>query len=239
MTDEQYERWKDFAQRMARTAFKGQRRPCTRDIVGMVQEFFDDIDSGSMGLDRAYLAVVEDWDGWYEYPEGHDCRQRQYHLSWCGCNGYRHKNKSQPAPHCPECHGSGLWRAWWRGPILCDVITNYEEHWMPGYWSMPDDPESAAAPQWENRRDRWCDPPTCCIRAGFDLAVSPSDGVMGFTAGDLRRMYPEGVPDWVKRDGPWNTVPLTGVVPGIGYTLGESKPNGMFDELPDEAEVWI
>lgn len=38
---------------------------------------------------------------------------------------------------------------------------------------------------------------TCCLRAGFDLAVNPSAGVIGFTAGDLRRMWNGKVPDWV------------------------------------------
>lgn len=37
---------------------------------------------------------------------------------------------------------------------------------------------------------------SCCIRAGLDCASQPSAGVLGFTVGDLRRMYPEGIPDW-------------------------------------------
>jgi hypothetical protein len=36
-----------------------------------------------------------------------------------------------------------------------------------------------------------------CVRAGFDIAVAPSGGVVGFTVGDLRRMFPDGIPDWV------------------------------------------
>lgn len=38
---------------------------------------------------------------------------------------------------------------------------------------------------------------TCCIRAGFDCAVEPSAGVIGFSVGDLRRMYPKGIPEWI------------------------------------------
>lgn len=38
----------------------------------------------------------------------------------------------------------------------------------------------------------------CCIRAGFDVAVKPSGGVIGFTAGDVRKMWDGKVPDWVK-----------------------------------------
>lgn len=36
-----------------------------------------------------------------------------------------------------------------------------------------------------------------CVRAGFDLAVAPSAGVVGFTVGDLRSVFPRGIPDWV------------------------------------------
>ena len=41
----------------------------------------------------------------------------------------------------------------------------------------------------------------CCVKAGFDLAVAPSSGVVGsdFTAGMVRRMYPTGLPDFVAR----------------------------------------
>jgi hypothetical protein len=37
-----------------------------------------------------------------------------------------------------------------------------------------------------------------CIRAAFDVAVSPSAGVVGFTVGDLRKMWnPKPIPQWV------------------------------------------
>lgn len=99
-------------------------------------------------------------------------------------------------------------------------MADQAEHWIPNYWGTSER-------HFERVRDRWCGPATCCIRAGLDCACSPSAGVMGFTAGDLRRMYPEGVPDWVKGDEPWETVSITGVVPGS------------FDSLPDDAEIWI
>lgn len=37
----------------------------------------------------------------------------------------------------------------------------------------------------------------CCVRAGLDMASDPSGGVVGYTVGDLRRMYPEGLPGWL------------------------------------------
>jgi hypothetical protein len=37
----------------------------------------------------------------------------------------------------------------------------------------------------------------CCVRAGLDMASAPSAGVVGFTVGDLRRMYRGHIPDWL------------------------------------------
>lgn len=36
-----------------------------------------------------------------------------------------------------------------------------------------------------------------CSRAGFDVAVAPSAGVVGFTVGDVRAIFPRGLPGWV------------------------------------------
>ena len=55
---------------------------------------------------------------------------------------------------------------------------------------------------WNKKSDdytgRFFDQITACIRAGFDVAVEPSAGVVGFTIGDIRRMWKNKVPDWVK-----------------------------------------
>lgn len=40
---------------------------------------------------------------------------------------------------------------------------------------------------------------TAIIRASLDVAIQPSAGVGGFTVGDLRKMYPEGLPEWVQQ----------------------------------------
>jgi hypothetical protein len=45
--------------------------------------------------------------------------------------------------------------------------------------------------------ERWSSPVHCCLRAGIDVAKSPSAGVVGFVVGDLKKMYPEGIPDWI------------------------------------------
>lgn len=65
--------------------------------------------------------------------------------------------------------------------------------------------------------NKFYDQVCCCIRAGIDCASSPSAGVMGFTVGDLRRMYPEGIPDWAIND---FQSPIT-------------------TETPDDAGVWL
>ncbi|HIH2744846.1 TPA: hypothetical protein ACYLN4_000512 [Burkholderia lata] len=38
----------------------------------------------------------------------------------------------------------------------------------------------------------------CCVRAGFDIAVEPSAGVLGFNVGDLRKIFPRKLPKWVQ-----------------------------------------
>lgn len=40
----------------------------------------------------------------------------------------------------------------------------------------------------------------CCLKAGFDVSVAPSDGVAGadFTVDLIRRMYPSGTPGFVE-----------------------------------------
>ena len=69
----------------------------------------------------------------------------------------------------------------------------------------------------EPRGNKFENQVSCCIRAGLDRASSPSGGVLGFTVGDLRRMYPEGLPGWV----------VEGYEPPITA------------ETPDDAGVWL
>jgi len=58
------------------------------------------------------------------------------------------------------------------------------------------------------------------------MAVSPSAGVLGFTAGELRKMYPEGVPDWV-----------TGGPEHYWSYWMHNETNGTFNEMPDSAAL--
>lgn len=46
-------------------------------------------------------------------------------------------------------------------------------------------------------RGRFGDMLSACVRAGFDMAVAPSAGVIGFTVGDLRDVFGGSIPDWI------------------------------------------
>jgi hypothetical protein len=47
------------------------------------------------------------------------------------------------------------------------------------------------------KRNRFANNVSCCVRAGFDLAVKPSAGVVGFTVGDVRAIFNRRIPSWV------------------------------------------
>ena len=51
---------------------------------------------------------------------------------------------------------------------------------------------------------------SACVRAGFDVAVNRSAGVLGFTVGDLRAIFGRKLPKWVTQ---WFKEPLTAEVP--------------------------
>jgi hypothetical protein len=94
---------------------------------------------------------------------------------------------------------------WDRGENRCGYVTDhFETWWWDGlrfwenaprdYYESGRDGEPAAFRRWQ---ERWVTPINCCVRAGLDVASSPSAGVLGFNVGDLKRMYPEGIPAWV------------------------------------------
>lgn len=220
ITNEQFDRWKDFSMRMARTCFRHRRRPSTAEIVENVAFVFSCIDADDL------LSFV-DWDHSEPYPKGSRGYRKTYRCPCWHCHGQR-------KPDCPyECEDGSIYDYASAG-YLCDRMSVWGEHFNPYYWSASD-AES------ERRDEQFCGPVRCCVRAGMDLAISPSMGVMGFTAGDLRRMYPEGVPDWVTggKEHRWTTQNFDGVVPGVGLIPGKSELNGTFAEMPDSAGVWL
>jgi hypothetical protein len=78
----------------------------------------------------------------------------------------------------------------WDGNDGSECLTSYVDDFFEKYT------------HWNRREEfytgRFYEQVTCCIRAGFDVAVKPSGGVLGFTVGDVRRMWSGLVPDWVK-----------------------------------------
>lgn len=147
MIRQDYQRWRDFSLRMARTCFDDRRRPSVNWIVSMVEHVLDCFDDEE-------IATIVSWDQDSVYV-------------------------------CDRTH---------------EVLYEFQPCWL---WRFREEGVDADT---EDRRDglaceqwmeQWGAPVQCCVRAGIDLAVKQSGGVAGFTVADLRRMYPEGLPDWV------------------------------------------
>jgi hypothetical protein len=220
MTPEQYDRWKDFAVRMARTCWTNRNRPSRDWIVEQVAEVFGQ-------LDPKDIVSIKDWDNSEPYPEGHPYYRRTYRRPCWHC-------KTPPRkPDCPyRCEDAAIFD-YAHAAYMCDWMTEWEDFiyddWQR-YATVKEARriEAAREPDYEHLRaliDKWANPVGSCIRAGLDCASAPSAGVLGFTAGDIRRMYPEGVPEWVfspdKRLVFWPSGEL----------------DGFFEELPDDAGV--
>ena len=238
MNQEQYARWRDFALRMARTCWTNRQRPKRDWIVEAVEDFF-------AGLEDWEL--IETWENSADFPEGH----RYYRVTYDGlCYCQFHGNVRERQAACVYCKGTGRRFDVSHRSLLCDDVTCWADEYIDEQRLMTqrewkrferlrhdDDCDEADAIQ-DAIRELYLSPVSCCIRAGFDCAVSPSMGVVGFTAGDLRRMYPKGVPDWVK-NGDWETIGVSKVAPGIGFVPEPKGDFHPFDAIPDEASVWI
>jgi hypothetical protein len=220
ITPVQFERWKDFSIRMARTCFKHKRRPSAKEIEENVADYFDLLDEND-------LASIVNWDHCDPYPVGHPYYSRTYRCPCWHCHGVK---KHDCGYKCEEGHIYDYPEA----AYPCDVCTEKGERWNPYYWHDLSESEH------DRREEQFVSPVTCCIRAGLDVAVSASMGVIGFSAGDIRRMYPEGVPDWFTggEDKRWEVIPIK-AVSAIGFIPGEPELNGTFASLPDNASVWL
>ena len=209
MIEEQYENWKDFALRMAESCFKHRRRPTWQTIRADVSFFFE-------CLDAEDIQCIQNWDNSDPYPaeSRHYCRT--YRTSCWQCHG---------PPKQADCRWNcedGYIYDYASPYCVGDMCTEDGQHWNPYYWC------DLSEAEYEKRDRQFCSPVRCCIRAGLDMAVAPSGGVLGFTAGELRKMYPEGVPDWVT-GGPerrWS------------YWL-KDELNGTFAEMPDAAALML
>lgn len=251
MTEEQYGRWKDFAYRMARVVYRRHKEPSAKEIREGLDHFF-----GCLGDD--WRQVVS-WDHSDDYPEGHpDYRRTRRCPCWNCCPRQRGQKPEKPCP-C-GCEGGDIYD--YAGPqCVGDVCAEMAEHWNPFYWSAPGDEDDDwldrkprylgrgkgrkelygpfLKPSYDETDDQWCGPVRCCLRMGLDLASEGSAGVLGFTAGDVRRMYPEGVPEWIARQ--WDDgkqIGVKAVCPGVGFVPEEKGPSERFEDMPDDAVLW-
>jgi len=110
------------------------------------------------------------------------------------------------------------------GPYVTDLVEEMMEHWNPHYWCEASDPRYK---RWD---ELWGDRIRCCVRAGIDMASDLSGGVVGFTVGEVRRMYRGCVPDWVTGG---NEKWL------IGPFGGPYETNGTFAEMSDAEAVLL
>lgn len=187
MTPEQFERWKDFATRMARACYGDPRKRSGATVLARVEQFLQE----PIIVER--LADIRSWD------QGNDVYVcdlfSEYEESWM-----------------PNIHQGMRWRARRQAHALHDRLcaergmTSFNDAWYDLWHAIEAEMEAALdSDEWHGLvrqvEDRWVDavvrPVRVCVRAGLDMASEPSMGVVGFTVGDLRKMYPEGLPDWV------------------------------------------
>ena len=109
--------------------------------------------------------------------------------------------------------------------LVCDIATLFLGD-MNTYDYYPRD--SWGDGLYARWRDSWGSMVRCCVRAGLDLAMDPGEiGVLGFTVGDLRRMFRGRLPAWVA-DRQWEHGSVFGDKPGEPIRL---------DESPDAAAI--
>lgn len=131
MTPEQFERWKDFATRMALHAHPDADEGTRQAAAGLVREILDEYEGR--------LEDVQGWDG-----EGGKA-------------------------------------------YLCDDVANALEDYGHLHWNEESERVYSKAGGIA----------MSCVRAGVDVSLKPSAGVLGYDLADIRAMYPEGIPDWV------------------------------------------
>ena len=219
MTPEQFERWGDFAERMARTIYGDSKRPSGAWVMDQVLSIWADLrdDAGKIhnwdnGDDHLYVCdVVQEAEG---------CERPGFYWDITD----RVKEKIQEADNAlsdeirelPEHEQEEAYRALnaYLDALRDKLIGEDEENVRRR--------EQLAIEQWS---DQFFGPVRCCLRAGLDMAAAPSGGVVGFTAGDIRRMYPEGMPDWLG---------------DITFDQDENGHGGIkLRDIPPEDGVWL
>ncbi len=190
MDKQNYERWKEFAIKMADRGL-GLRLSKSRDFVReCVVEFFEHLESDYIGLEYPY-------DGWLDRVMG-----------WCNTDYH---------PTHRDLYGHRE-----SGGLICDIANEF----VDGFNTGGGYDEDSEYQRWD---ELWGSRIQCCLRAGMDVVCDDS-GVIGFSAGDLKRMYPDGVPGWAGGgDKRWSEGPLHGP-----YEL-----NGTLAEMADDAPILL
>jgi hypothetical protein len=216
MSELELRRWKQFSLRMAHRGFNLRLRKSRRRLAWFVKDFF-------RALDCEYFAVNETLPVRLDPKWGFDFNDHTQEFLRDRIVDWDH---TEDHPTWRDQYGHSTC-----GPFICDIVTMRMEYWNPFYWG-----DDRRYRQWD---ELWGTRIRCCLRAGMDMAVSPSMGVMGFTAGDLRRMYRGSVPDWVMGTEALEIQHWAGVVPGVGLVPGPREINGVFASVPDEAQLWL
>jgi hypothetical protein len=201
MTPEQFDRWEDFATRMARIHFAAHRRPSAEWILSEVEQVLADL--------KPQCEDITDWDGNEGGPVIVGDIVCEFMEGACPEVYFRDARIRDEAILIREMEGDdGRFDREGR-----DLISDYIRE-------IYSDREHDATMR---REDQWYGPVRCCLRAGLDLASAPSAGVVGFTAGDLFNMYPDGLPEWL------------GLL-GFGPDAGPLRP---LRDIPAEQGVWL
>lgn len=189
MTRKQYERWLDFAVRMARGCYRHRTIPSGTWIEERMRTFIESCED--------VYPSLKDWDHNTRWVRGDYAVGDLFTMSFDDV-GHDFYTRAEEKLHdeadelfdrlCDERDIDD----WKESDALRKAI--HEER-LSVLNSRAFERRS------EEHQDRWerffKDPVCCCVRAGLDMASAPSAGVVGFTVGDLRKMYPEGIPDWV------------------------------------------
>lgn len=174
MNDDKFNRWHDFSLRMAKTCYRQRKSPSFTWTLATLDQCFEHIKDEGVGC-------FVSWDNTLPYPENHSCY-----------GSYNEK------PNKPS--GLGDWfmevveGEVWSTPH--DFATTKESDRLDKY------NDKGAFDKYDELKEkivsRVCEPIHCCLRAGLDLVGEQSGGVLGFTVGDLKRMYaPDPIPDWI------------------------------------------
>lgn len=240
MTNTQYMRWKDFALRAARTWYRNSRRPSAAWVEEQVAVFFDHLEDTPEDI-----PLIENWDRSRDYPPSEKddfywTPELEIHppVAWRMEHLPPEADSTEGDDwqrHCRQLHGRVSYGVGDR------FVMTFEDDIYDLDLDTYDkeNGREIEAKAWEQYQDQWLGPVGCCIRAGLDLATELSMGVIGFTAGDIRAMYhPEGVPEWISNPGLKWQVCTTRPHP-VGFMIEDTAVNGEFNEMPDDAALWL